>query len=174
MSETGLLVEVPEAQPLVATWRERHDPVTARGIPAHITALWPFVPPGDLDSAVVARLRTVLRDVEPFDFRLDRVAEFPGAVWLNPEPDGPFRALTRALWTAFRDFRPYAGAFPESQPHLTVFVTDSAAAPAALRRQLDDDFAERLPVACRVTSLTVFASDEDGMWTRALVLEVGD
>ena len=43
MPETGLLVEVPAAEPPVASWRGCYDPVTTRGIPAHVTALWPFI-----------------------------------------------------------------------------------------------------------------------------------
>ena len=112
--ETGLLVEVPEAAHLVASWRARYDPVTTRGIPAHVTALWPFVAPEEIDAAVIDGLRAALRTVEPFEFELDHVNEFPGVVWLHPEPDVPFRSLTRAIWMAFPDYPPYRGAFPDS------------------------------------------------------------
>lgn len=104
--ETALLIEVPEAEPLVGPWRERYDPVTARGIPAHITALWPFVPPPDLDAAVIERLRMVLAHVKPFAFRLADIDESPGVLWLRPEPDDPNKAPTRALWRAFPAFPP--------------------------------------------------------------------
>ncbi|MDP1876300.1 MAG: 2'-5' RNA ligase family protein [Actinomycetota bacterium] len=173
MRETALLIEVPEAEPLVGPWRERYDPVTARGIPAHITALWPFVPPPDLDAAVIERLRMVLADVKPFACLLAGVDEFPGVLWLRPEPDNPFRALTRALWTAFPEFPPYGGAFPDPQPHLTVGLANSPPAQAALHRELSDAFTGGLPVHCTMSSLTVFTSDDTGLWSRAHVLELG-
>jgi hypothetical protein len=173
MRETGLLVEVPAAEPLVASWRERYDPVTTRGIPAHITALWPFIPPADLDSAAIERLRVVLADVNPFAFRLTRLDEFPGVVWLRPEPDEPFMALTRALWRAFPEFPPYAGAFPDPQPHLTVGLADSPYAQAALHRRVTDSLEGQLPIRCEASALTVFTSDDSGEWTRAHVLEFG-
>lgn len=101
MRETAILIEVPEAEPSVASWRDRFDPVAARGIPAHVTVLFPFVPPTELDDAVIAQLREVALSQPAFDFRLARLDEFPGVVWLRPDPDEPFRALTRAVWAAF-------------------------------------------------------------------------
>jgi hypothetical protein len=171
--ETGLLVEVPEAEHLVASWRARYDPVTTRGIPAHVTALWPFVAPEEIDAAVIDGLRAALRTVEPFEFELDHVNEFPGVVWLHPEPDVPFRSLTRAIWMAFPDYPPYRGAFPDSQPHLTVGLADSDAAQQALLRQLDTAFEGHLPIRGSVTALSVFTSDSDGFWTRILSLPLG-
>jgi hypothetical protein len=35
---------VPAAEPVVSTWRERFDGSAAQGMPAHITALYPFLP----------------------------------------------------------------------------------------------------------------------------------
>lgn len=171
--ETGLLVEVPEAEHLVASWRARYDPVTTRGVPAHVTALWPFVPPGDIESAAIDGLRTVLRTVEPFEFELDHISEFPGVVWLHPDPDGPFRSLTRAIWKAFPDCPPYAGAFPDSQPHLTVGLAESETAQRVLRRQMDGAFEGHLPIRGSVTALSVFTSDSDGLWTQILSLPLG-
>ena len=45
MPETALVVEVPEAEPLVSQWRAQHDWSAQRGVPAHITILYPFAPP---------------------------------------------------------------------------------------------------------------------------------
>jgi 2'-5' RNA ligase len=170
MRETGLLVEVPEAEPLVGPWRERYDPVATRGVPAHITVLYPFIPPADLDAAAVDRLRGVLAAVKPFSFHLARLDAFPGVVWLRPEPHDPFTALTTALWSAFPGFPPYGGAHPDPQPHLTVGLADSPAAQQELHRHLADAFAGRLPVTCHASSLTVFTSDDSGEWTRRHVL----
>ena len=41
---TGLVVAVPAAEPLVADFRRRwHGDSVARGVPAHVTILFPFV-----------------------------------------------------------------------------------------------------------------------------------
>jgi hypothetical protein len=41
-------------------------------------------------------------------------------VWLAPEPDAPFRDLTRAVVAAFPAHQPYGGQYDEPIPHLTV------------------------------------------------------
>jgi hypothetical protein len=60
--QSVLLVEVPEAEPAVARHRERLDANALLGIPAHVTVLFPFMPPqmigppvlGDLERLFVA------------------------------------------------------------------------------------------------------------------------
>ena len=44
--ESALLVAVPAAEPAVAAHRSRLDTSAAVGVPAHITVLYPFLPPG--------------------------------------------------------------------------------------------------------------------------------
>ena len=44
MPETALVIAVPEAEPLVSDWRAQHDWSAQRGVPAHITLLYPFAP----------------------------------------------------------------------------------------------------------------------------------
>ena len=53
---SGLIVEVPEAEPAVARLRERLDASAPLGIPAHITVLFPFMPPGTIGPAALAGL----------------------------------------------------------------------------------------------------------------------
>jgi 2'-5' RNA ligase len=77
MSETALSVEVPEAENLVGPWRLRHDPLTLKGVPCHITVLYPFVAPDELDDPVLERVRRVLAEIRPFDFSLTGLGEFP-------------------------------------------------------------------------------------------------
>ena len=54
--QSALIIEVPEAEPAVARHRERLDPSAALGIPAHITLLYPFLPPAAVSSPVLAEL----------------------------------------------------------------------------------------------------------------------
>ena len=173
MPETGLIVEVPAVEPLVASWRSRYDPAASRGVPAHITALFPFVAPDDLDDPVVERVQTALRDVRPFAFELVAVDEFPDAVWLRPEPLDCFRALTHALWREFPEYPPYGGRFPDLQPHLTIAKVLTDDTRRDLRSDIESAFNGSLPLASRAEALSVFTSDEHGTWTRRHVLPLG-
>ena len=56
--ESGLVVLVPQAEALVKPFRDRYDPSAATGVPAHITLLYPFKPPDEIDiDYVLVRIR---------------------------------------------------------------------------------------------------------------------
>ncbi len=96
VAESAIVLDVPEAEPLVGGWRARHDPIASRGIPAHITLLYPFLRPEKLELAALDTLRGVLAQARPLDLVLSEVATFPGVVWLKPEPAAPLLAADRA------------------------------------------------------------------------------
>jgi hypothetical protein len=57
--ESVLLITVPAAGPAVAGHRSRFDRSAVQGVPAHVTVLYPFLPPALIDAdvhAVPARL----------------------------------------------------------------------------------------------------------------------
>jgi len=56
MPETARVVVVPEAEPLVSDWRAQHDWSAQRGVPTHITLLYPFVPTEKVDDEVIPHL----------------------------------------------------------------------------------------------------------------------
>jgi 2'-5' RNA ligase len=136
--ESALVVIVPEAEAVVASFRERYDPSAAVGVPAHITLLYPFKPPAEVGANVLNDLQKCFSGFMPFDFSLAAIRRFPGGVlYLEPEPNEPFRQLTLALWAAYPEAPPYGGKFDTVVPHLTVALADD-------ERQLDsiaDDFA---------------------------------
>lgn len=160
-SESALVVCVPEAEPHVAVLRERHDPVARRGMPAHVTVLYPFVDPADITAAVLDRVRAALTTVRAFAFELARIERFPEALWLAPEPAVGFRALTAAIAKAFPSHPPYGGRFATVVPHLTVAHTtgDATAIADELRANLQRLGAVR--ATCRTVELV---DDTAGVW----------
>ena len=119
-AETAIVVLVPEAEAMVGPFRARHDPSATAGMPAHITVLYPFVPPPRIDAAVVEALGRAVAQVPPFTFTLAALRGFPGVLYLAPEPDEPFRRLTTAIWRRFPDWPPYRGRHADIVPHLTI------------------------------------------------------
>jgi 2'-5' RNA ligase len=147
---TALIVEVPEAEPHVAELRAQYDWSAQRGVPAHVTILFPFAPAHDVDEPAVRRL---FADFTPFEFVLDRVERWDaGIVWLHPEPSQPFSELTRAVWERWPGYPPYEGIHEEVIPHLTVSET------------LIDVHIE-VPIACRAKEVTLIEEGDDEMWT---------
>jgi 2'-5' RNA ligase len=119
-TDTAIICRVPEAERYIARYRERYDPSARRNVPAHVTILYPFLPRHDVDAQVLERLREIATSVACFDYRMVETRRFPVALYLAPQPDGPFAALTAAVWRAFPDYPPFAGKFPVVVPHVTV------------------------------------------------------
>jgi hypothetical protein len=157
MPRTALIVPVPEAEPQVGELRLAHDGSAQRGVPAHVTILFPFLDSADVDEAAVADL---ISGFPAFDFELDRVERFPdGTTWLRPAPSLPFVDLTAAVWQRWPECPPYEGMHDEVIPHLT--VSDSG--------PIDVQF--ELPIVARAREVTLIEEDEpSGRWAARLHL----
>jgi hypothetical protein len=119
--ETALLLPVPAAEPCVGKHRARLDAAAMDGVPAHITVLYPFLPPAGIDETLLASLSRLFARLAAFGFTLDKVGWFgEEVVWLGPRDAAPFSALTDLVFTAFPSCPPYGGRHPEVIPHLTI------------------------------------------------------
>ena len=120
-TQTAVVVHVVAADPVVDVHRQRLDRAASWGVPAHVTVLHPFLPPDAVDEVALAALAAAVRTVPAFECSFATTRWFArDVVWLQPEPGEPFRRLTRAVWTAFPDHPPYAGAHDDLVPHLTI------------------------------------------------------
>ena len=156
---SALLVAVPEAEPAVREHRAGLDSSARDGVPAHLTVLYPFLPPASIDNAVLASLRQLFAGFAPFDVTLDRVSWFgEDVVWLAPRDDAPFRALTGAAFAAFPNCPPYGGAYADVIPHLTIGDKGDLAD----RRAAAQSVSRHLPVAARVTEIILMAGPAPG------------
>jgi 2'-5' RNA ligase len=110
-------VNVPIA---LARLRDRMDPSAAVGVPAHVTLLYPFMPPAALKDDVRRVIERIIAREPSFSVNFRSVARWPSVVYLPPEPVEPFRRLTAALAAEFPDYPPYGGVHADVVPHLTV------------------------------------------------------
>ena len=157
---------VPEAEPVIGDRRATHTRDGARGMPAHVTLLYPFAPEPDLDT-----LRALAAAGEPFRYMLSSVREWPdGIVWLEPDPAEPFLRLTHEIVERFPDHQPYGGAFvvDELIPHCTVVHTDDAGA----RADAAASVAEALPIDCDANEIWLM-HEVDGRWQRHTPFPLG-
>lgn len=157
---------VPEAESAVGDWRVEHTRDGARGMPAHVTLLYPFAPEPDLDT-----VRVLAADFEPFDFALGAVREWPdGVVYLEPDPAEPFVKLTRALVDRFPEHQPYDGVFTVDEviPHCTVVHTDDDGA----RADAAASVAGLLPIRCDANEIWLM-HEVNGRWQRHTPFRLG-
>lgn len=160
-----MLVEVEAAEAVVGHWRRRYDPVARQGIPAHVTVLYPFVPPAALGQRQMLALAELASRFDRQPLMLDAIGEFPGALWLRPNPDDLFRRMTMALVALFPEQQPYGGRHPDSPPHLTVGQFTAPDDQQRVRTAFEAEIAGRLPVACEATALSLYVSDRAGAWS---------
>jgi len=65
-TETAVIVPVPELEVAVADHRRRLDVAATWGVGAHVSVIYPFAAPADVDAALIARLAVALRSVDAF------------------------------------------------------------------------------------------------------------
>ena len=153
--QSGLIVSIPEAEPGVRAWRDRLDPSARAGVPAHVTVLFPFLHESRIDDGTYAAIGEVIGRHRPFEARFERCGRFPGILYLAPEPDTPFRALTEAVVDRWPETPPFGGEFAEIVPHLTIAQGQDD----AVLDEAEADLRGRLPVVTRVASVDLMVHD---------------
>ena len=154
---TALLVPVAAAEPYVDQ--------AAEGMPAHVTVIYPFVGSRRVVPALVDELGEVLGRHRAFDFALSAIGRFPGVAYLAPEPAAPFVALVEACVARWPDHPPFAGAFSETVPHVTI-------RPGDLDAEEERRIEAALPLAARAECVWLMAP-VGGRWTRRATIPLG-
>lgn len=171
MPETALICRVPEAEPFIGKFRERFDPPARRNVPAHVTILYPFMPPEDVDDGVIEQLRAVAVSVPCFGFRLADMRRFSvGSLYLAPDPGTSFSRLTDSVHRAFPDYPPFGGKFDTVVPHVTVAHGD----PQTLG-EVDIALRIALPpggIAARCSDM-ILIENTSGVWRTMQTFELG-
>lgn len=151
-------IRVPAA---IDRLRRAHDHAAQLGIPAHVTILYPFVPPSELTPAVRADLAQIAGEFRAFRVTFAAAARWPGLVYLEPGPSQPFTALIDRIAACFPEHPPYAGAISEVIPHLTVVEGDDVDVEAIVEAA-----SAALPFEAKADGLEVLVEDDDGRWRR--------
>lgn len=153
---TAILIAIPEVAPAVDPWRERTslDPPST-GMPAHVTLLFPFMPPEQVDGRVISELRALVAAAPAFDVTFRETRRWPDTLVLIPEPGEPFIRLTGAIVERWPDYPPYEGAHDTVVPHLTVAHGDDR-----LLAEAEADVAAALPIEAVVQEALLIEETE--------------
>lgn len=170
-TESAVLVPLPEAEGVVGRFRAELDQSAAWGVPPHVTVLYPFLAPDELEDQSIRDLAAAVAAVPAFEVSLGRTGWFGDTVlWLGPEPDRPFRDLTGAVHRRFPGYPPYRGAHPDLVPHLTV----GHDAPVDALRAAAVAIEPCLPIRSRVTAARLMqGTAAAGSWHTVAVLPLG-
>jgi hypothetical protein len=163
--ESGIIIPIPEAEGMVGPYRWKYDSVARLGIPAHITLIYPFFPPSLITNDIRKHLADLFSNYPIFEFSLTSIGRFPNTVYLTPSPKDKIVDLVRMIATAFPQYPPYGGQFPEINPHLTVAQSDDALLLEQVDREIRPLAAQGLPITKRVTEATLFEL-HNGLWSK--------
>ena len=170
-SQSAVIVAVPCAEDAVAQHRAQFDRAASWGVPAHVTVLYPFVPPADIDAQVMETLAAAIGSVPGFHATFMTTGWFGADVlWLAPEPAERFRALTVAVSEAFPAYPPYGGEHTDVVPHLTV----GHGAEVAELREAEEQVLTHLPIRVDVTAAALWCgTNEEESWQQVAALPLG-
>jgi hypothetical protein len=120
------------------------------------------MPPAQVDSGVIDELRAIATAVRCFEYRLAETRRFPVALYLAPQPEDSFAALTAAVFRAFPDYPPFEGKFATVVPHVTVAHADEAQL-CEIEVELRIALASGSPLRARCSEM-VLIENSSGRW----------
>jgi 2'-5' RNA ligase len=161
--ESALIIAVPEVEPLVKALRERFDWSAAQGVPAHITILYPFMPPDKVTPDVLADLRELFASFSAFEFTLPETRRFPSVLYLAPSPAEPFKALTQAVVASYPEYPPYGGEYADLTPHLTIADKLEAGQLDDFEREFINQHGAQLPMKAQANEVWLI-ENTSGRW----------
>jgi 2'-5' RNA ligase len=89
-------------------------------MPAHITVLFPFLALDCIKVSERDELRRLFANHAALPVAFNGFGSFPQMVYLRPEPAAPLVELTSRVARRWPEAPPYAGAFDDVVPHLTI------------------------------------------------------
>jgi hypothetical protein len=165
--QTALIVVVPEVESLVGRFRALYDPASAVGVPAHVTVLYPFLPPRHLTTSVLRTLTDLFGQLASFRAKFARARRFPEVLYLAPSPSAPLRRLTQRVFALFPETPPYGGQFSNIVPHLTVAHATNSRRLAEIASEFAAAARDVLPVETAVREI-VLIERKAGRWQRRM------
>ncbi|MGW0752939.1 2'-5' RNA ligase family protein [Streptomyces sp. NPDC002587] len=161
---TAVVIVLPDATPLLeAAWHI--DPaLVRRGVPAHVSLLYPFVPEPALTDQDEKDVRSLAASFPAADLLLEEVMTASGFVAVTVPGLQPIVDAFRAQWPGLRPYRGRFGARPAA--HVTVAMgADTPAATARVRAAIGT----LLPLHTRAAAVQLVVLTEEGWQSRFTV-----
>jgi 2'-5' RNA ligase len=127
--------------------------------------LFPFLAASRIDEGVCAAIAEVVGRQRSFEARFDHSGQFPGVLYLAPEPDAGFRRLTEAIVERWPEHPPFGGQFDDVVPHLTVAQGQDE----AVVEKVETVLLAGLPVVAWVSAVDLLVHDGTRWRQRASV-----
>ncbi|MCX5309307.1 2'-5' RNA ligase family protein [Streptomyces sp. NBC_00160] len=163
---TAVVIVLPDAAPLLDAARRIDPALVRRGMPAHVSLLYPFVPESALTGQDERGVRSLAASFPAADLLMEEVMTASGFVGVTVPQLQPVVDAFRARWPGLR---PYGGRFGE-RPAAHVTVAMGADDPTAARVRAAAG--RLLPLRTRAAALQLVALTEEG-WRSRLTAPLG-
>lgn len=166
--QSGLVIPVPAADPLLASVAARYPGTVRVGVPAHVTLLYPFIAADELDEQITNALGELLVKQVPMTVEFAECYRRGGFVALRPDPVAGLSELSNATRRQWPDVKPYGGLYGDDvELHLTVAMSSSEKTAATIEREVTAD----LPIAAELREVWLVAFE--GRWKLRQRFELG-
>ncbi|WP_223281142.1 2'-5' RNA ligase family protein [Streptomyces antnestii] len=129
---SALVIILPWANPLLEAAAEVTPGLIRKGLPAHVSLLYPFLPVAELTGPVDTEVRDLAASLRTVETELTDFVEAPGFVGVAVPA---LRPVADAFYGRWPHIVPYGGRFGERpEPHVTL-VTGATDEEAALVRE---------------------------------------
>jgi 2'-5' RNA ligase len=172
--ETSIDIHFSELDDLIGRWRHATVSVAAKGVPPHITLLYPWTP-GPLRDADVDRLGSVIDQQDAFSLQLTGIGMFQRtrALYLAVDESAPLRRMMQGIFSAFPDTPPYRGAFPDPLPHVTIATAADDEELDTLAEEIAAHVSPHLPIEMAVQEVVIMEEGDDSLWRICATLPLG-
>jgi 2'-5' RNA ligase len=161
--ESAIYLQFPDLKRLFSPWR---DAIEAKGIPPHVTLLYPWrtLP---LDDRDIDAVRATVANCAAFSITFSAIGRFPSdrVLYLKVQNNGPLRTLMQAIHRAFPETPPYGGKFLEVIPHLTIATAENDFQLDQLEQEVHAGLEADLPLSAEVPSVIVAQENLNGIWS---------
>ena len=145
-----LAISLPQADNILSCVRSRFGgEVPLAGVPAHITLLYPWMPPALIDEKVLTELASLFVGFPIFDLSLKLGWFGCEVLLLVPEDPAPFIRLTKAIIRRWPEFPYYSGDYDDIEPHVSLAYGDEPSL-----SELAAEVSGQVPV--RISSISLY------------------
>lgn len=161
--ESSIDLQFPDLTHLFFPWREA---IEAKGIPPHVTLLYPWRTP-PLHERDIDAVRTAIANCTAFPITFSAIGRFPRdrAFYLKIQNNIPLRTLMQAIHGSFPETPPYRGEFRVVIPHLTIATADNDFELDQLEQEICLKLKAHLPLAVEAQLVIVAQENLNGMWS---------
>ncbi|MFG2298286.1 2'-5' RNA ligase family protein [Streptomyces sp. NPDC048603] len=165
---TAVVIALPDAAPLLDAACRIDPALVRRGVPAHVSLLYPFVPAHALTGEDEEGVRSLAASFPAADLLLEEVVTASGFVAVSVPGLQPIADAFHAQWPGVR---PYGGRFG-ARPAAHVTVALGADDPTAATR-VRAAVGSLLPLRTRAAAVQLVVLTEEG-WRPRFTAPLGD